>query len=33
VIGRGAALTQDLEALIEEMRSAFRVMATPGSAR
>jgi hypothetical protein len=33
VIGRGAALTQDLRSLIEEMRSAFRVMATPGSAR
>jgi ribonuclease P protein component len=33
VIGRGAALTLDLKGLIEEMRSAFRVMATPGSAR
>lgn len=31
VIGRGSALTLGLDALIEDMRNAFRVMAAPRS--
>lgn len=33
VIGRGSALTLSLDALIEDMRNAFRVMATPRSGK
>jgi ribonuclease P protein component len=33
VIGRGAALTLSLDGLIDDMRNAFRVMATPRSGK
>jgi ribonuclease P protein component len=33
VIGRGSALTVALDTLIEDMRNAFRVMATPRGAK
>ena len=33
VIGRNSALTLNLSALVDEMRGAFRLMATPGSSR